>query len=160
MRNKRIIALVGIFCLLNLSSFSLDQDEGSEQESERGTRRLIRRDLLQKEREEPKLPGRNIFTPRNRGIKEEAFPSFDMSSGEEASLEAKESSYSFSLRYIGYIDSGQKMVALIIFEGEAIAVEEGEKISQEHTVGEITTERIEIIGPSGGKKQIPLEGDS
>lgn len=161
MRNKIFIAYILFFCFLCLSSLSLAQERNSEQDSEKEVRSLIRKDLLQIKREDPKLPGRNIFTPQSRRMSEEVVQSFEISPDlrQEASAEVKDSSFSLILRYIGYIDSGQKMVALIIFEGEAIAVQKGEKISEQYTVEEITTEYIEIIGPGGEKKQIPLEGE-
>jgi Tfp pilus assembly protein PilP len=162
MRNKIFIAYILFFCFLCLSSSSLAQERNSEQDSEKEVKSLIRKDLLQIKRGDLKLPGRNIFTPQSRRMSEEVVQSFEISPDlrQEASSEVRDSSFSLNLRYIGYIDSGQKMVALIIFEGEAIAVQRGEKISEQCTVEEITTEKIEIIGPGGEKKQIPLEGES
>ena len=162
MRNKKFIASIITFCFLYLSFFSIAKTDSSKQEPEEKVKSLVRKDLLKIKREDPKLPGRNIFTPQSRRMNEEVVESFEISPGlqEETSSEARNNSFSFDLRYIGYINSGQKMVALIIFEGVAIAVQRGEKISEHYIVGEITTDKIVIIGPSGEKKQIPLEGES
>jgi hypothetical protein len=161
MRNKRFVACILFFCFLCLSCASLAQEKNPEQDSEKEAKSLIRKDLLQIKREDPKLPGRNIFTPQSRGMSGEVIQSLEISPSlqEGASAEVMDSSFSLDLRYIGYVDSGQKMVALVIFEGEAIAVQRGEKISEQYTVEEITTENIEIIGPGGEKKKIPLEGE-
>lgn len=162
MRNKTFAAYILIFCFLCLPSSFPVQEGNTEQDSEKEAKSLIRKDLLQIKREDPKLPGRNIFVPQSRRMSEELVQAFETSPGlrEEALSGVKDSSFSFNLRYIGYIDSGHKMVALVIFEGEAIAVEKGEKISSQYAVEEITTESIKIIGPSGEKKKIPLEGES
>ena len=162
MRNKKFIASIVIFCFLYLSFFSIAETDGSRQEPEEKVKSLVRKDLLQIKREDLKLPGRNIFTPQSRRMSEEVVESFEISPGlqEETSSEVSNNSFSLDLRYIGYINSGQKMVALIIFEEVAIAVQRGEKISEHYTVGEITKDKIVIIGPSGEKRQIPLEGES
>lgn len=61
-------------------------------------------------------------------------------------------------RYIGYIVFGEKIVALIIIDGNALAVEKGEMISEGVKVGEITPEEIEIMGPDSEKRKYSLEG--
>ena len=63
------------------------------------------------------------------------------------------------IRYIGYITSSHKIVALIIFEGEALAVEEGEKISSDIKIGKISLKEIEIIGPESKKRKYSIEGE-
>ncbi len=65
-----------------------------------------------------------------------------------------------SLRYIGYIDTGERIVALIIYEGEAMAVEEGEMISEQFKVGKVTRDKLDIIGPGEEIKEFSLEGES
>ena len=162
MRNKKFIASIITFCFLYLSFFSIAETNGSKQEPEEKVKSLVRKDLLQIKREDLGIPGRNIFTPQSRRMSEEFVESFEISPGllEETFSKVRNNSFSFDLRYIGYIDSGHKMVALIIFEEVATAVQKGEKISEHYTVGEITTDKIVIIGPSGEKKQIPLEGES
>jgi hypothetical protein len=51
------------------------------------------------------------------------------------------------------------MVALIVFEGDALAVEKGEVISEGVKIGEITPEEIEIIGSDSQKRRYYLEGE-
>jgi len=63
------------------------------------------------------------------------------------------------LRYIGYVKSGQKIIALIFFEGEALAVEESEMISAGIRVGKVTSEEIELIDASSQKWKYSLEGE-
>ena len=63
-----------------------------------------------------------------------------------------------NIRYIGYIVSDEKIVALIIFDGNALAVEKGEMINKKVKVGEITPEEIEFMGPDSEKRKYSLEG--
>lgn len=62
-----------------------------------------------------------------------------------------------NIKYIGYIVSCEKIVALIIIDGNALAVEKGEIISEGAKVGEITPEEIEIMGPDSEKRKYSLE---
>ncbi len=62
-----------------------------------------------------------------------------------------------NIKYIGYVVSCEKIVALIIIDGNALAVEKGETISEGAKVGEITPEEIEIIGPDSEKRKYSLE---
>lgn len=162
MRNKKVIAFVAILFFLGLFWMSTAQEEGAKEDTQKQAKGLVRKDLLEIEKEDPKLPGRNIFTPRNRGMKEEPsqpFEFFQKLQEENVPSEDKDLSLSLNLRYIGYIDSGQTIVALVIFEGEAIAVEKGEKISELYTAGNISKQEIEIIGPSGERRRFPIEGE-
>ena len=63
-----------------------------------------------------------------------------------------------NIRYIGYIVSDEKIVALIIFDGNTLAVEKGEMINKKVKVGKITPEEIEFIGPDSEKRKYSLEG--
>ena len=158
MRNRKILATVIIFLLFGLPS-SFIQGKNVRQKTERTIKSLIRKDLLQIKKKNPGLPARNIFIPSSRGMTESSFEFPPDIKKEEISSEDKPIRHSLSLRYIGYIESKQEIVALIIFENEAIAVKEGERISERYTIGDISREAIEIIGPSGEKKQFPFEGE-
>ncbi|MCK4364290.1 MAG: hypothetical protein KAW85_05775, partial [Candidatus Aminicenantes bacterium] len=69
------------------------------------------------------------------------------------------SSLPLNIRYIGYVISDDKMVALIVFEGDALAVESGEVISEGVKIGKITPEEIEIVGSDSQKRRYYLEGE-
>lgn len=123
---------------------------------------LIRKELLFAERKKLKPPRRNIFSPLSSEIREEGSPLLGLPQPlQQAGADSKDEvhSSSLNLRYIGYIDSGQRIVALIVFEGQALAVEEGEKISEQLQVGKISTKEIEIIGPGEAKTRYSLEGE-
>ena len=64
-----------------------------------------------------------------------------------------------NIRYIGYIVFGEKIVALIIIDGNALAVEKGEMINERIKVGKITPDEIEIMGPDSKKRKYSLEGE-
>ena len=137
------------------------QKKGLEKGGEKG---LIRKDLLLREKIEPGSPVRNIFTLRRSVSREIERNPVELQQNQQQNLtlpgkyEAS-SSLPLNIRYIGYVISDDKMVALIVFEGDALAVESGEVISEGVKIGEITPEEIEIIGSDSQKRRYYLEGE-
>ncbi len=125
---------------------------------------LIRKDLLLREKIELGNPARNIFTLRrsvNREIEKNPVK-LRQNQQQNPTLPGKyeaSSSLPLNIRYIGYVISDDKMVALIVFEGDALAVESGEVISEGVKIGKITPEEIEIIGSDSQKRRYYLEGE-
>jgi Tfp pilus assembly protein PilP len=126
---------------------------------------LIRKDLLFEKREKLSPPRRNIFSPLAEGqVQAETLPQ-EVGISQKGSSPSREDSEVYSdgakpdLRYIGYVKSGQKIIALIFFEGEALAVEESEMISAGLRVGKVTSEEIELIDASSQKWKYSLEGE-
>jgi hypothetical protein len=125
---------------------------------------LIRKDLLLREKMELGNPVRNIFTLRRSVSREiERNPvKLRQNQQQNPTLPGKyeaSSSLPLNVRYIGYVISDDKMVALIVFEGDALAVEKGEVISEGVKVGKITPGEIEIIGSDSQKRRYYLEGE-
>ena len=126
---------------------------------------LIRKDLLFEKREKLSQPRRNIFSPLAERQTQAETLSQELGIGQEASSQSREDSGAYSdeakpdLRYLGYVKSGQKIIALVIFEGEALAVVEGEMISGEIRIGKVTPEEVELIGASSQKWKYSLEGE-
>jgi len=158
-KKRTAFLLIFFFCLGFCMAVGEEKSDKGKTESKK-TESLIRKELLYRERKELKPPKRNIFSPQSSGVGEENLGTLGAPQGLQQTENTVEASSSpLNLRYIGYIDSGQKIVALIIFEGQAVAVEEGERISEQVTVGKITTKEIEIIGPGDEKRNFSLEGE-
>lgn len=159
---KRVWAfLFFFFCVAFWMMNGKERIDREKPESE-AKKSLIRKELLFTEKKELKPPRRNIFSPRSSGIREEAPEALRTSRGLQETgddFEDDASLPSFNLRYIGYIDSGQRIIALVIFEGQAMVVEEDERISEQLQVGKITTKEIEIIGPGAERRKYSLEGE-
>ncbi len=129
-----------------------------------GEKSLIRKDLLLREKIELGNPVRNIFTlRRSAGRTTERNPVKPQQNQQQnPTLPGKyeaSSSLPLNIKYIGYVISDVKMVALIVFEGDVLAVESGEVISEGVKIGEITPEEIEIIGSDSQKRRYYLEGE-
>jgi len=123
---------------------------------------LIRKELLLKTKRRLDPPRRNIFSIRMGGSGETRIvPVNPQPNPQETSRIAGEESSELPLdiRYIGHIKSGEKIVALIIFEGSALAVEKGEMINERAQIGDVTSAFIEIIGSDSVKRKYPLEGE-
>jgi hypothetical protein len=70
-------------------------------------------------------------------------------------------SISVDLRFIGYVDSPRtrKIIGLVIFQGQARAVVEGEVISEGVRIGKIGREEIEVVLPDSSTRTFSLEGE-
>jgi hypothetical protein len=125
---------------------------------------LIRKDLLSLDIKKLDPPKRNIFTPNSAGLLEiEKIENInETQQGGQQNSEDLKGEVPFvralGLRYIGYVKSGQKITALILFEGEALAVDVGEEIAESVSISKITLEDITVIGPDNEPQTFPLEG--
>ncbi len=161
MKAKEITSAFFIFFL----SIGLCIWAGGEKLQKKGLEKgLIRKDLLLREKMELGNPVRNIFTLRKSVSREiERNPvKLRQNQQQNPTLPGKyeaSSSLPLNIRYIGYVISDDKMVALIVFEGDALAVEKGEIISEGVKIGKITPEEIEIIGSDSQKRRYYLEGE-
>jgi len=161
---KTINVFLIFFLLVGLNILAVNKKAKEKAVNSKGKQSLVRKELLTIKRKEPSSPRRNIFSPRLSRIKNSQVgmeTSLNSKSLEisQASGSIETSSSLLDVRYIGYIDSGEKIVALIIFEGQALAVQEGEKLSEEMVVGKVTTKQIEIIGPGPRRQKYSLQGE-
>lgn len=149
-----------LFCGLTVA-YSQEKSHEPEDRSS-----LIRMDLLQKERKSLAPPQRNIFTPQRLrpGMDRpgEAGSLVDPSGSKDAAgaeSPEQEMTQRIDIQYIGYIGSRERTVAIIIFNGEALAVEKGEPISEQIIIREITPQSIEFEGPDSIPNKVFLEGE-
>lgn len=163
MKAKKIVpaSLIVLLC----TSFWLGaQKENAKKKSdpEKGVISLIKKDLLFKKRKKLDPPRRNIFSTRRSEIRntkvDPVVPERDTQEL-KALIAERISSRLLNIRYVGYIVSGERIVALIFFEENVLAVEEGEVIAEGVEVEKITPVEIEIIGPDSKKRKYPLEGE-
>lgn len=158
--------IVSAFFVLSLSIFltsgEVQEKLQKKEAGEEGTKSLIRKELLLKKKVKLEPPQRNIFSVHKtaRQEKREEISSSQQNPHRNPvfSREAP-SPGQLHIRYVGYVISGEKVIALIIFRGNTLAVEQGEMISEGVKVGEITSAAIEIIGSNSEKRKFPLEGE-
>lgn len=168
MQAKKFTAIFMIIFLGAVLCFAQKEEKRKEEETAKKisdatqVKSLIMKDLLSEKKEKLRPPKRNIFSPRMRSNPEvKLSPEEVQRKLEEVALKSEENppEIFLDISYIGYINSGHKIIALIIFEEEAIAVEEGEVISLDVKVGKVSTKKIEIIGPDSKKREFRLEGE-
>jgi len=165
MRIKK--SLISLFILTGIILFirnGLTQDDIPDKEM----KNLIRKDLLFKGEEELDLPIRNIFSPVTSrraqigtAVVEEERNDIPEEEPPEKIEEKKEPARpSLNVRYIGYVRSDEKIVALILFRGQAFAVEKGELLEEKIEVKEVTVEEVALI--LGGFKpfKFAIEGET
>ena len=128
------------------------------------TAALIRMDLLQNQKRPSPAVKRDLFLPQSESApmgapipammnKRPPFPT----AGEAAAAEPQEAS--FNARYIGYIRGKIRITALVVFENQAMALEEGDMLGPIWKVVKITAEGIDIQGQDGSSRTLPLEGE-
>jgi hypothetical protein len=126
---------------------------------------LIRKDLLFGKKEKLSPPKRNIFSPHAGGQTQAELLPEEVGGSQKIPSSSREDSAGYAegavpeLNYLGYVKSGQKIIALIIFEGEALAVIENEMIGTGIRVGKVTSEEIELLSASSQKWKYSLEGE-
>jgi len=154
-----------LFLFFTAVIFSQDIEQ-EKTEEKRPPVGLIRKDLLVLEIKKLDPPKRNIFTPNSAGMQEiDEFEEMnEIQRAEQQNIEALEAELSsvraLGLRFIGYVKSGQKITALILFEGEALAVDVGEEIAEGVSILKITLEDITVLGPDQEPRTFPLEGET
>ncbi len=163
MKAKKIVP-ASLFVLLCTSFWLGAQQENAKKKNdpEKEVKSLIKKDLLFKKRKKLGPPRRNIFSTRRSEIRNTKInPVVPEKDAQElkALITERISSRLLNIRYAGYIVSGEKIVALIFFEENVLAVEEGEVIAEGVVVEKITPVEIEITGPDSKKRKYPLEGE-
>jgi len=164
--NKLLASILCLFVTVTLN-VNGSQDQSNEKKAAlQSQHSLIRKDLLEIDDQALKMPERNIFKPdRRRSTSETQVDSGPIvPPAEELSTPAEDdeeivTGWTGQLRYIGYIGSRQRTVALIIFNGQALAVETGEQISDEVTVKKISPAEIEFEGPDSMQIKAVFEGE-
>jgi len=66
---------------------------------------------------------------------------------------------SVDLRFIGFIESPRRLVALVIFEGQAIAVVKGDVVGEDIRIGKVTRQQVEVVLPDSSTRTFSLEGE-
>ncbi len=64
----------------------------------------------------------------------------------------------FAVQYVGYIHSPRGVIGLVLVEGTAQAVAQGELIQPGYTATRVTDKEIEVTGPDGKARIYPLQG--
>jgi hypothetical protein len=136
---------------------------------DKSVQRLVRADLLNSLKGETSPPKRNIFAPASSSARPPvgAVPAAGLpgapfqaeQGGTPVNQEQPPPTLPVNLRYVGFVVSSDRFVALIILEGQAVAVVEGEVVAEGLRIGKITTEEIEIILPDSSVRKYSLEGE-
>ncbi len=163
MRVKKNWAFLFLFVLsLSLALWAGGRNPQEKEAGQDEKKSLIKKELLLKKKQKLSPPRRNIFSlQRTESGETRVFPTNPQPIQKKTPgvTEDKPAGLQMHLRYIGHIRSGEKIVALIILEDTAFAVEKGEMISEGIQIGDITPEYIEIIGPDSVRKKYTLEGE-
>jgi len=126
--------------------------------------RLVRMDLLASTPAETNLPLRDIFKPRGPSLAAEFQGSEAVVRESSAGIvrpseDPIPAQPALNLVYIGYIRSARAMIALVIADGQAAAVAEGEEVFPGVTVVKVTPDRIDLSGPGSETSSVPLQGE-
>jgi hypothetical protein len=162
MRVKKNWAFLFLFVLsLSLALWAGGRNAQEKEAGRDEKRSLVKKELLLKKKQKLSPPRRNIFSlQRTESGKTRVLPNNPQPIQKKTPgiTEEEPSGLQIHLRYIGHI-RGEKIVALIILEDTAFAVEKGEMISEGVQIGDVTPEYIEIIGPDSVRKKYTLEGE-
>ncbi len=124
---------------------------------------FIKKELIPKGREFIN-PWRNIFIPygsnaARKNMKEIPSSASGVLGSSQHKIAEVSPDMGLNLKYVGYVVSGEKIMALVIFQGQARAVGKDEMLSEEFRVKRVTKEEIEIFGPGSKTIIFTLEGE-
>jgi Tfp pilus assembly protein PilP len=147
----------------------MSAQEKSEKAAEKNEQKsLVLKKLLRPSKKSLAPPKRNIFT-RQRGNPGAGdfspsgdFLSPEQASGQKMTPDQKKTAMEtdrFNVKYIGYVRSGERVVALILLGSKSYAVESGDILETGLTIGEITPDDIEISSQGSEPQRINLEGE-
>jgi len=160
--------LVSIYLLVSsvlYPGISPQNQKGKKQEKKEQIS-LVRKELLIPPKKTQSPIKRNIFT-RQRTTAVEDESSFSGAGdfqppGQKKSATQQKSAVEeaqINVKYIGYVRSGNKVVALIILGGETYAVESGDVLEMGVSIGEITPDNMEFFNRGSEPIRINLEGE-
>jgi len=120
---------------------------------------LIRKDLLGRGRPADVRPRRNIFI-RNGGPASEAPPA-DVSRPipEPPVSPAQPAAVEPDIRFVGCVVTARKAVAIVLVEGQALAVAEGDRLAEVFTVQKISPEALALVDDQGQTRTISIRGE-
>ncbi len=166
MNNKNL--WISVFTIVCCASFVFTSDQKKTPKPKSivdSADSFIRMDLLTEEKKPMSPPMRNIFTQKSAAVFEDLGSeeieeeSDEAMSTTDSPAQIENTISSLNLRYLGYVLSGRKVVGLIVFRGEALAVVEGDLIAEGFTVGRISPDDIEVLGPDSEPMMFSLEGE-
>ncbi len=174
MWNKKIIAFaaaVPLILFFSTAESILSAAQNNQDEDQ--IKKIIRLDLLKPKTKEIVLPVRNIFTGQKinetsasdqGGSLKKGISAGDLGLTAELSekkegLADREKTMAFNLKYLGYIASMEKKVALIFYEGEILAVEKGAILPGRVEVVDVAVSCLVVREPGSEKLVIKLEGE-
>lgn len=164
----KVFSLFSFLFLISALSFILGQNQGEKAGASKFPS-LIKINLLPGK--EMTLPPvlRDIFSPQVYSAPVSVSSSGKQDSGAQQKMPGKRSGeeeaasneavYRPSVRYIGYVHSAGKTIALLIVNGLALAVEPGEYIMPEFQVVRISPEEVIVSGPNKEEIHFSLEGE-
>jgi hypothetical protein len=126
---------------------------------------LIRLDLLAAVRSGPMPLLRDIFLPRGPGSEGPAALPVALGGpvrpGAVPAIEnpAEEAAPPPTVRYIGFVRSPSRFLALVLVDGQAAALAEGDTAGAAGKIVKITATEIEIQGADGKSLKFALEGE-
>ncbi len=163
MNSKRILRIAA--AVVTAAGLGLAGIVGAETSSSKAAKAepvkpLVRLDLLQPVASMLVSERRNIFIG---GSEESAAPLLPSPGGNRASAgrkaeQAEPEEDAVEVQYVGYILSPRGLIGLVLVQGTAQAVAQGEAVQPGYTVTRITRKEIEIAGPDGAKKTHLLQG--
>jgi hypothetical protein len=137
----------------------VDQQEAKTAEPSFG-QSLIRKDLLRPPRSADVRPRRNIFI-RGGGTSVEPGPPANAVPPQAVTLsdKAEPESLGPDIRYVGCVITPRRTVAIILLDGQALAVAEGDQVAAIFTVQKISREALDLADPDGQRRTISIGGE-
>ena len=165
MRTRAIAVVLGaVLAAASGASAQTAAPRAKKQAAARPSGPLIRKDLLASLRTVPSPVRRDIFLPQGPGAEAPlALPTLLGGRPRPAAAPVEEKPVDEAppvlVRYVGFIRSQGKFLALVLIDGQAAALAEGDLAGTVGKVVRIAAGEIEIQGADGKPLKIALEGE-
>lgn len=116
---------------------------------------LVLKRLLDPGREEDVHVVRDIFRPLAQAPAAEA----GRSGLNAPTRPAEPVTPQLELTYLGFVRSGERLTAIVVFQGQTLTVAVDEEVAPGYKITRLTPDEIEIAGPDAAKKVFYRQGE-
>jgi len=164
MKAKWFLLGLAMAAALAFSSPGLARQKSPEKTPVKPQKPLIWKDLLQKKAGRTTAAGRDLFSPRMTAATESpslVIPKLRTTQSPQEATSGESQPSSLILHYIGYSynETKKKYVALVFFEEQVTAVQEGDILTPGWKVLKIKAKDLEVEGPDKKIQTFSIEGE-
>lgn len=149
-----VLLAAGLFCFGPETSGGLQARKAKERTAAASGPLVLKR-LLDSGREDGVRIIRDIFRPLAQAPAAEA----GRAGPNAPTRPAEPGPPQLELAYLGFVRSGERVTAIVIFQGQTLTVAAGDELAPGYRVTRLTPDEVEITGPDAAKEVFHRQGE-